>query len=823
MIGLRSILAFAITVCTIALPADAAAPAMGLTADNPSGRAFDAFLPLAVNGEIAGELVSRILGDGAILVAKSGLADRMAPYLNETAQGQLVAAPGEGGFVSLNALHDAGFDVGFDPRRLQIVVRPNADQAARRSFAFGRRDPRRGSKAPTPSPGMSGFMNLFTSIDLDHEDDAGALNRESIRLSGDAALHFRGVTLEGEGAYNERQGFRRAGTRVVYDDDTRRIRYSAGDVDVPTTGFQGGAPLLGFSVTHNVAAIPAINAARSTGAYSFRLDRAAQVEVALNGSVIRRLSLQPGPYDLRELGFRTGLNELQVIITDANGRREVLDYRMYLDSALMRVGESEFAAAAGVVSRTEGDDLAYDGNPAVSLYARRGWSETLTAGVNFQSTSEAGLLGVEADYSTLYGVFKDLDAAVSVDYSGELGYALDLVYELPELKFYEDDEANRRFSLSAEHRSDHFRQIETAQAQGLDLRLSGNYSQDFFGDAGLSFSASHERGSGNRGGSRMDAAASLSWPIAADAHLRATLGYSDGYDDADGLYSLLTLSVDFGGNHRAGWALESKKGLARFDYAYAPREAIGAVDYAVTLQHDEDQDLATANIGYTGNRFEAEIDHRLRYSDAFGQLEGHTTTLRMDSALVFADGTFVLSRPVNESFAIIRPHASIADKRVIIDPAYEHERYHSDFLGPAVVHDLSAYADRDITVDVADLPLGYDIGAGSFGVRPRYKAGYAFVVGSEYSVTLVTNAMNAEGEPAALAVGSARQMDQQDGPVIQVFTNRAGRLVAQGLRPGVWEIELRPAKAASLRYRVTIEDGASGMVRLDPLTPLDGV
>ena len=811
-------------VCALAftpvLPAGAAPQTLGLIAENPAGRAFDAILPLAVHGEGAGEVVSRILGDGAVLVAARDFADRMAPYLNEAAQAQLAAVPDKNGFIPLKALHDAGFDLGFDPRRLQIVARPNAEQAVRRGFSLSRRRARRGPKDPTPAPGMSGFVNLFTSVDLDYQDDAGMLTRESIRLRSDAALHFRGVTLEGEGTYSESQGLSRTGTRLIYDDGGQRIRYSAGDVAMPIAGFQGNAPLLGISVTHNAATIPAGNTARPIGEYSFRLDRAARVEVALNGVVIRTLSLQPGPYDLRELGFSTGLNELQVVITDADGRREALDYRMYLDSSLMRVDETEFGAAAGVVSRAEGNDRAYDGNPVASFYAIHGVSETLTAGVNAQSTSEVGLLGVEADYSTLYGTFKDMDAAVSVDYSGGVGYALDMVYELSEFKLYAGDAEKRRFSLAAEHRSADFRRIETTQAQPLDLRLTGNYSQDFFGDTSLGLSASHERGSGADGGIRTDAATSLSWPVADGANLTATLGFFNDTATTE-IYTLLTLSMDLGGDRRAGMSLDSKTSAARFDYAYAPREEIGSIGYSVSMQHDEDQNIANANLGYTGNRFEAELDHNLRYDSDFGRLETHNTTLRMDTALVYADGAFALSRPVNEGFAIVRPHASLADKRVLIDPTDERQRYRSDFLGPAVVNDLSAYSNRDIAVDVEELPLGYDIGTGSFSVRPQYKAGYAFVVGPDYSATLVASAMNAKGEPVALAVGSAREMNVEGGPVIQIFTNRTGRLVAQGLRAGVWEIELRPAEAAPLRYRVTIKDDAAGIVRLGALTLLD--
>jgi outer membrane usher protein len=116
-----------------------------------------------------------------------------------------------------------------------------------------------------------------------------------------------------------------------------------------------------------------------------------------------------------------------------------------------------------------------------------------------------------------------------------------------------------------------------------------------------------------------------------------------------------------------------------------------------------------------------------------------------------------------------------------------------------------------------DLPIGYDLGAAAFDVTPRYKAGYAFTVGSDYSVTLVATMLDQDGKSLPLMSGAALEEGDAARSPVQVFTNREGRLVAQGLRPGRWIIEL--GERDKLRYVADIPQGTEGVIRLGTLSP----
>jgi outer membrane usher protein len=56
-------------------------------------------------------------------------------------------------------------------------------------------------------------------------------------------------------------------------------------------------------------------------------------------------------------------------------------------------------------------------------------------------------------------------------------------------------------------------------------------------------------------------------------------------------------------------------------------------------------------------------------------------------------------------------------------------------------------------------------------------------------------------------------------PGITMFTSRAGKFGAQGLRPGKWRIEM-PTDGGPTIYEIEIKDDPSGTVRLGDVHPL---
>ena len=132
-------------------------------------------------------------------------------------------------------------------------------------------------------------------------------------------------------------------------------------------------------------------------------------------------------------------------------------------------------------------------------------------------------------------------------------------------------------------------------------------------------------------------------------------------------------------------------------------------------------------------------------------------------------------------------------------------------------HDLAENIVHLVLARLPGAPAGYDIGSGSFRVRPGYRSGYAFEVGSDYSITLIGRLIDRDGAPIALLAGTAVEAAEPDREPITVFTNRDGRFALAGARPGVWRVTMPTVPPST--YEITVQAGADAIIRLGDLEP----
>ena len=218
-------------------------------------------------------------------------------------------------------------------------------------------------------------------------------------------------------------------------------------------------------------------------------------------------------------------------------------------------------------------------------------------------------------------------------------------------------------------------------------------------------------------------------------------------------------------------------------------------DTAVDLDHNGDDEHATVSgaVSYFGNRGEVNVDHNAGFDNvgfSGGGVEpsDQRTSVRVGTALAFADGKFGIGQPIRgNGFAVVYPHENIGDKTVTVGTG-DDVRARADWLGPAVVPDVPAYTNSTIPVDVADLPVGYSLGSGAFDTYAPYKAAYRLEVGSAYSVSAYGTLLKADGEPVALLTGIAYPGRQQ---------GEAGRYLHQRRR----EIRRRGAGTRQVGHR----------------------
>lgn len=825
-----NLLIFSITLNLIILifnPAFAATPTtqsdLTITTSNPTKRVLDLTVPLRVNTKLISDLGIRIQTDGEILVETTTLEKLLLPLLTSEGIKLLQSVPSISGYQSLRQLHAVGLNIGYDSLQTEIALQLNTEQALATGISLGR-----GMQEllePTPTRGISGFINLFNSVYTDYDTKTGKLfNYQSgnFRTLSDYAINYGNVSLIGEGNFDDKQGASRSGTRLNYDYLPWQTRIQVGDVVTPTVGTQSSADLFGLSVLRSATTLNAGAPFRPTGSQSFHLTTPARVEVYINGAFSRRLELQAGDFTLQDLGFGTGSNDIKLVIEDEAGRRSELEFKLFIGDEQLGKGISEFGFNVGIPTEKGTNQPSYDRTESVIAgFFRYGVTDWLTLGLNTQVVKHIYRYGSEVVMATSYGNIALDTAYVENTASGSNGAAngidFRLRYELPQpqnkkkgrhygLGFTLDSKAQ---GLSATETTDSA-SIET----GNQYRLSTTYWQDLIFDYRLNVSVNNTWGID----SAMDVVATLSRQYQS-VSATATLGH----DSDSGIYiqlgvnfNLESSSTDY---QHVSVNYDGRMEQIQANYSNMAGNQIGATGYQINSSHSKGDTSLDADFNYRANRVDLEVAQKLTSSGKWDNVESSRTTYRANTAVVLADGSFSLSRPVTDSFAILSMHPSIADKKLTVGSFKDHVQYQSDILGPAVINDLSAYSKRNISFNIDDLPLGYDLGANSFTLVPRYNSGYRLNIGSGYSVILVAELLDKQGKIMVLKVGAAYEVAEADKAPLQAFTNKKGRLVVQGLRPGQWLLKFRDETDNELHYNVDIPQDAAGVVRLKTLSP----
>ena len=66
------------------------------------------------------------------------------------------------------------------------------------------------------------------------------------------------------------------------------------------------------------------------------------MEIYVNGALVRRLEVGPGPYRFDRLPVNAGLGDVRVVVRDPFGRQQLYQVNLYQPSGVLRKGEHDF-------------------------------------------------------------------------------------------------------------------------------------------------------------------------------------------------------------------------------------------------------------------------------------------------------------------------------------------------------------------------------------------------------------------------------------------------------------------------------------------------
>lgn len=320
--------------------------------------AVKAILRLTVNDVDRGEVVA-LVRDRDVLVR---IVDLERAGLRGLA-GRREAVGGEL-YTSLASLSPTvRFELDEAALVLRLTALPSALETTIQDFQIG------APQGLLYSQDSSAFLNTSVS----------SLDFERLIWTGEGGLSVRNMLLYGTAFRDEEGDFSRGLTSFTLDDRARMVRWLVGDRFDSTGQLGGSAQIGGFSVSREFGLDPYF-VRFPTVALSGAVLTRSTAEIYVNGQLLRREQLPPGPFELRNLPAPVGSGIAEVVLRDAFGRQQVIASPFYFTSTLLRTGVQEFSYDVGFKRVLETKGLGEYGGWAVLGRHRIGVTDDLSAG-----------------------------------------------------------------------------------------------------------------------------------------------------------------------------------------------------------------------------------------------------------------------------------------------------------------------------------------------------------------------------------------------------------------------------------------------------------
>ncbi|MDZ8186431.1 MAG: fimbria/pilus outer membrane usher protein [Nostoc sp. ChiSLP02] len=750
-------------------------------------------VPFFIDGQQNGQTTVVLSPGGipAVRLQATPVLEEIAKFVRPETQKQLTTAVDTEGNLSLEVLQQNGLIAAFNERTLELQIQ--IPPAQRKTNIYQSRQqgiPPEAENALRPST-VSGYVNLRGGEEFIWSgNQAATLGRQPLRLDIEGAVNVKGWVLEGSSNFTEgaQAPLIRGDLRLVKDDPANSLRYVFGDVSTPVTGYQRSIPMAGITVAKNFSLQP-YRITRPISEFEFFLETQSKVEVFVNNRLVDTLQLPAGKQDIRDLPLAVGANDVQLVITDNVGRVSRLNFSTALANELLAPGLQQFASGLGFPARVENGVYTYDWQrPTLSLSHRWGLSNNLTMGGYLQGDTKQQMAGIEGIIATSLG---NLGWDIALSNASNLGadYAVKLRYNY--FKFGNNNPSQRTFNIAIEHQGSNFMSWgDEANKNKYNWDISANYGQKIFNNINTNLSARYQFGNGNTPDKRtinLSLSKNFRNGLGINFNISQSLN-STGQDEQRVYVSFSWLRTQQQQSTRTNTEIANSGIDNQMSWNYNSREAIGGIISSINASKKSNTYQGNGQLSYTNYRGKIDIFHALSTLDDGSS--SNKTKLTFGTALVFADGYFGWSRPVENSFALVVAHHNLERQTIGINPAINGYTARIDRLGPAIIPNLQPYNVSNIKIDSSNLPLGYDLGQEYYAVLPSYKSGTLIRVGTDATVFLRGKLLLVNGKAVALQSGKVISLSDHNWQTLTLFTNKAGKFALPGLKPGRYEIRL---------------------------------
>jgi outer membrane usher protein len=647
-------------------------------------------------------------------------------------------------------------------------------------------------------------LQVRKPADLQYSKAPSTFLNYAINSRGVSNVGFSGETgtsVGGNLIYNS--FFRPAGGKLIrslsqyiVDDTTRLRRWTFGDSVATTDTLGGSAELGGVTVSRNFNLDPYFLRYPSYG-LAGTATTPSTVDVYVNGILVQRSEVPPGPFDLRNIPVSAGSGTARVVIRDAYGNEHVQTQSFYYSTAVLGKGTSEFSYSLGALRQNFATSSFDYGDPAFLGFHRYGLTDTLTLGGRLEATRGLVSGGGGASMRTRLG---DVEASAAVSsHDGQSGTAGSATYRY----------LGRRVSFGGTLRtfSRDYANLNTVQ-QKTDLTIQRD------GNAFLSLLVPH--------GSFTIQWNSVRYP---NQPVNDHIALLTSVSVSRATFYLSVGQANQGGRRHA----EYFAGVG----VYGPQMTTanitvsggnGTPQQTVEVQHPLP---VGTGFGYRlfsttggGNKTGNAI---LQYNAPFGQYDigldpYHTSskpTINASGGFVYEKGAFQFTRAVQDSFALVRV-PGVPNVRVYLSNQLVGR---TDGNGDLLVPNMLSYYGNTVRIDDRDIPLDYDVRQIQETIAPTFRGG-AYVEFPIQRVKTIAGSVVVKTS-AGDVVPAFGELTVSDS--LKTYTSplgRQGELYLENIPPGTFTGTVE-FSAGECSVTIVIPPGSGNFVKLGmlPCTP----
>jgi len=495
-------------------------------------------------------------------------------------------------------------------------------------------------------------------------------------------------------------------SNVTWDDRTTLRRIVAGDFSAYSGNLGGGGIFGGLSLSKNFSIRPDFK--RYPGVdLAGVLESSSDVELYVNDTLLRREHLPAGEFQFLNLPGTTGLWDTTLVIRDAFGRETRITNPFYVSSQLLKPGLHDYSYNFGFKREALGQESFEYGEAAFVGYHRLGLTSALTGGLRAEVDQDMTNLGCSATFIPWRRLGEtNMSLAISNE-EGHRGKGGTLSH------FYSDGSISGSFSLRGLSRE--YANLGLSSSQDRPRRegtVGIGYNLRAFGAISVSYSSADYYTETDQRRASIFYSRGL-WKNAS-VQLRASRTESD--VTVNEVFASFLVFLGTGKSGGLSYRMRDDRIATAVTMQQNPPLGTG-FGYRLLADTVED-DLGDRNTG--GN---LAVQYRAPYgvySADYNRIAGQDIyDIRMSGGIAVIGNSAYLSRPVSDSFALVK----VAGLEGVKVKYSNQEVGTTNEDGEIIVPNLISYYPNDLSIETGDLPVNYEVSHLRKYVSPPVRGG----------------------------------------------------------------------------------------------------